>query len=435
MMMPLMRRGLAAGATAVTLAAMQLAPVPAHAAAVPGPTGGFEDPGIEPGRSEDYVSVPSSPEETGSCDEMRANLRAFADAGQRLAACVESSTPSDEARAMLAGEGNSTFDIVPLPSFCTSQVSSSWFLTRTQLCRVSSRLLEVFDVQTGAVVGTMEYLQLSYQFSDPILTNWQFQLQLWPVRATGAGVAGMTVAGFANCTGDCTELYSEFPRQPVGPGVNVGGEAQFETTVPGSGPLGFSVTTWVYLWENPAWVGGVSDPVTVIPPVNLRCDNATPGQPWPGCVFPDYAPRYEMSLSGPDSAIARHVLDAQTYGLPGTGTGGSPPLHRITDTSVIDANRQKACPSSRGRPRPTGFNCDEYPFASTREGASGNDGPGRTFGWCQITDLPLRILAPDGFTACLVPEGQNSSDGSRLGSFYRDNRVIDGDAFRVWVIP
>ncbi|MCH0573340.1 hypothetical protein I3F60_29605 [Streptomyces sp. MUM 136J] len=98
----------------------------------------------------------------------------------------------------------------------------------------------------------------------------------------------------------------------------------------------------------------------------VRCDNDTKGMSTPGCVFKDYAPVNVVSLSGLYHNHARHIHDAQASGLPGAYPDGQP-LPRQTDDTTITSNRRTACPqaSGGGYPRPTGYSCDGYPFAST----------------------------------------------------------------------
>jgi Deoxyribonuclease NucA/NucB len=59
---------------------------------------------------------------------------------------------------------------------------------------------------------------------------------------------------------------------------------------------------------------------------------------------------------------------------------------------------------------PTGKSCDEYPFATTYEGAAKGD---------------------NRYSVRYVVAAQNSLAGSRLGSFYGADRVLDNDFF--WV--
>jgi hypothetical protein len=126
----------------------------------------------------------------------------------------------------------------------------------------------------------------------------------------------------------------------------------------------------------------------------------------PGCVFPGYAPTF--SLSRTDSKVkesARHIADAQKAitGHPGAST----PLHRITDEKTIDKHRTAMCGRIHA---PQGKDCDEYPFAATKEGGNPRRGSIRV------------ISASDNRTA-----------GARLGGFYKSQRVLNGDAYYVGI--
>jgi hypothetical protein len=77
------------------------------------------------------------------------------------------------------------------------------------------------------------------------------------------------------------------------------------------------------------------------------------------------------------------------------------------------------------------YSCDEYPFGSTYEGAAAETGTARTFAWCQISLEDPPSSGGDGFSICMVPDGENSGAGGKLGVFYTAERVLDGDAFFV----
>ncbi len=118
------------------------------------------------------------------------------------------------------------------------------------------------------------------------------------------------------------------------------------------------------------------------PKLNVRCDNTPRMSPVAdgGCVHPDYTPTYGISVTGPYDQVAWHILWAQRnlthhWGWQGHG----PELTRTMNRSLIRANRRTACPSSI--PRPSGKSCDEYPFASTHQGASVN--PDFSCTWCR----------------------------------------------------
>ncbi|GAA2148991.1 NucA/NucB deoxyribonuclease domain-containing protein [Actinomadura napierensis] len=169
-----------------------------------------------------------------------------------------------------------------------------------------------------------------------------------------------------------------------------------------------------------------------------RCDNAdtAPSEGHPdgtinrGCVDQVFTPLLEYDAR-PDhnplvQEVAKHIYDRQkgdpsatpvADGAPtptnktlptrwGVGTIGRP-LHRTQDESRITANRNTACPA--GRP----VSCDEWPMASTREGAANPEPPVDGQDWSWRT----------------VPRAANDSQGGLTGDFYNKNRVLDGDAF------
>lgn len=115
-----------------------------------------------------------------------------------------------------------------------------------------------------------------------------------------------------------------------------------------------------------------------------------------------------------DSAIVEHVqhiYDAQRS-LPdhwGWRDHG-PPLNRLYDAALRKRNRDVACAGFVPEP---GDQCDEYPFQSSYEGAS--------------------FVGRNRVSVRSIIASHNTTGGSRLAAFYRDQRVIDNDAF--WVEP
>ena len=128
-----------------------------------------------------------------------------------------------------------------------------------------------------------------------------------------------------------------------------------------------------------------------------------------------------------------HVLNAQNSLLPGnpvginSSVGTMYPLQRIIyNSKQARDNRAAACRTSRvGYHRPAGgYECDEYPFASTAQG--GNSAPtlGRTFSWCNITRFPTGVYNRNGFSACFIPGDQNREGGNMLPKFNKSNRIM-----------
>ncbi|MFE4415882.1 NucA/NucB deoxyribonuclease domain-containing protein [Streptomyces sp. NPDC056821] len=99
------------------------------------------------------------------------------------------------------------------------------------------------------------------------------------------------------------------------------------------------------------------------------------------------------------------------------------PLHRNVrsgaygtfspDSDAISAANEgaknRAC---SGLTRPEGYQCDEFPFASVKEGAGVGDG---------------------NFSVRMVPGTVNGSAGGKLAAWYNADRILDGDAYGIWV--
>jgi hypothetical protein len=93
--------------------------------------------------------------------------------------------------------------------------------------------------------------------------------------------------------------------------------------------------------------------------------------------------------------IARNISTAWETGKPGVLT---------KDSAAESANRRKVCLPSF--PRRHGGQCDEYPFASTRQGG-------------------------DGAQEQEVPPRENQCQGGTLRARYAANGIVDGDDFLV----
>lgn len=159
---------------------------------------------------------------------------------------------------------------------------------------------------------------------------------------------------------------------------------------------------------------------------NVRFDHAGPivGR-HQGTVFVEAESFYELSLSDPAvQETAQHISDAQNNpwmtfpSWVGKSTPGEDePLHRVLDQEIRDDNRaevRRTCLDIWGDYDGSQLNCDEYPFASTYEGAAFGD---------------------DRYSARLIDAADNQEAGRRLGQIFRQNRVLDGDPFYVRIIP
>jgi hypothetical protein len=107
---------------------------------------------------------------------------------------------------------------------------------------------------------------------------------------------------------------------------------------------------------------------------------------------------------------ASALRDAQNIkNLPGK-YGTTRYLTRLTDKATVRENRDAACP--RSLPRPLLDSCDEYPFASTWQGAQTGGG---------------------SYSQRMIDERQNSGGGRALGLFCLYNRIIRKERFLVQI--
>jgi hypothetical protein len=108
------------------------------------------------------------------------------------------------------------------------------------------------------------------------------------------------------------------------------------------------------------------------------------------------------------------------------GQTAKDPLHRTVDRTRNDANRAAAVKQCKRYWGPNytsgGKECDEYPFASTYEGAAEHD-----------YDPEAKKF---NFSAKPIPKDDNQAGGLILKSFYAKNRIIDGldDGFIVKIL-
>lgn len=154
----------------------------------------------------------------------------------------------------------------------------------------------------------------------------------------------------------------------------------------------------------------------------VRCDAATRGNfTKPACIFGGVEPRWSLNRNDTEiGEVANHIWQAQNdpnSTLPPDPNGQNKiiprGLERTTDENVINGNRNRAVYQCRKwiNPVPDDESCDEYPFASTYQGALTND---------------------NNYSVKGLNAAQNSLEGSRRGSWYYWDRILEGDYFVVF---
>jgi hypothetical protein len=299
----------------------------------------------------------------------------------------------------------------------------AWNITRTTACANKAGRLNIRDLQTQAIKGILYYTSRNEVVLNPKASTWTHTVSFTFDLARSWGYAGTTISGTASCTGACTtDSGGSFgPGSVTAPGAR-SGTATFRTTVSAVGQVGTATSSWKHWFNNVTWFPPTSNSVSTQVGTQVRCDNKLGGGTSIGCVFPILKPTLVVSPANP--TYHRHIQLALQYNMRRV-------LTRMQDPVLQDKNRSKACPSE---PRPDTYTCDEYPFASTFQGAfTGNHPFGRTFAGCQVDWLSIRTLNDGGlgYSACLIGKSDNTNGGVELGKFYNDQRVLDNDTFNV----
>lgn len=315
--------------------------------------------------------------------------------------------------------------VLPIPDYCAQAgVTNNYLGTRTQACGSFEYVMTVTRTQNGAttVTGTMNFVAVSYIYTDPSQTRFGNQVQFIASSITG-DATGTVVKASTTCTQSCNQFSNNFQPQVMISGESKQGESYHDGTAITPGAVGNAFSQWSFEVKAP---GVATGSLSTIPSVSVRCDNALPGNTRAGCVFAGINPGFGFNSTW--GGFWTHLKNAQGSGLPGGSYNNT--INRTTDPTLIAANRNKACPSKY--PRPAGLSCDEYPFASTVQGGASGGGP-RTFSGCQVDIGAPNSTGPTGFSVCMIDAYTNSQAGSVLGSLYNQSRVLNGDPF--YVVP
>ncbi|MET9272162.1 NucA/NucB deoxyribonuclease domain-containing protein [Kribbella sp. NPDC003557] len=163
----------------------------------------------------------------------------------------------------------------------------------------------------------------------------------------------------------------------------------------------------------------------------IRCDSAnldpvgTKQMHTPACIFPDAQPVLNFNIN--DESIdesAQHIRDAQNNPAamipqPEDGSTKTIPnlLTRHWDEDLKKDQRNKSVATCLNKigPRPTGTDCDEFPFATTMEGS-----------------LALPLPNYD-YSVRYITSRDNQRSGCWLGKWYTKDRLLPGDKFTVHI--
>ncbi|MFL4909262.1 NucA/NucB deoxyribonuclease domain-containing protein [Streptomyces sp. MMS24-I2-30] len=329
----------------------------------------------------------------GAATEASAGSAATQKVSVQLTAPV-TAAPLRADNALLAADPNN-----PKPVSCAARTAK---INRTSHCYRNEWPVELQNEATGKIEGRARlHVNIKVRLDPRNRHKWQHSIALKITDPQGPMVLAIVGSADLKC-GACT-FNRQYP-QPLPPNIS----KTFTMTVssPHDVTMVDKMQTYVALTApNAANV----DAQPVGPDLHVRCDNTPRISPQEkgGCVYPDVKPTYFISRShsvyGP---VAKHITQAQSRLIQAWGLKGRGPALTITrDDRLNNRNRRAACGNS---PRPS---CDEYPFASTYEGAFRNK------------DYSTRT----------VPLTSNTREGNYRQQWYNRNRLLESDAF--WVQP
>lgn len=288
-----------------------------------------------------------------TCAEIRAHRNALMARGQTRATCItqrtsENARPASRARA--AG------------LFCA--------INRFDICTNSTGTINVINLSNGQTVGQLNYtLQQDIVLNPNSLTfgeNYNMNF-----TSGGGNILGMTVGLAVTCGPDCLATTNFANPAPAYPGGSFGGAISYSDF-----PVVVDNTRSTY----PLTATGPGAPgVGVTQSQPYRCD--TIASFTSGCVNPGYWPILATMVNLP--TIAQNIRNVQSAGPHHYGrmAGGFP---LIRNDSLQAANNAAACPPPG--PQPPNTTCDEYPFASTSQGASQTQKPDWNSVWAPVSE-------------------------------------------------
>ncbi len=338
-------------------------------------------------------------------------LRGAAAAGTAIALCIGGFAP-DAAADTVSGtviakatrttaQSRTTLDGVDAAAAAACAPGPNEY-NRTEMCSVNRATVTVLRNRTP--VGEVTFTITQSIHLHVIGRNFSENLAISNVRSAGEG-GGVRVTLSVACGNPCSARTS-FPQGAV-LGSLKGTIAYHDATT----AVHSTASRYGFGFTKPGFTPGAFSYSSL----SYRCDDAFRGPKGggqgAGCVFPRFTPTMTQMAGLPD--IAANIRRIQTNGPGHYGRYGSGhPLHRLADPKKQNANRRAVC-SRRvvGPPPRPGVSCDEYPFASTREGGTTLSARNRGTAW--------------------VPSGEQDSQAGLITGFYKSQRVLDKDAF--WV--
>ena len=336
---------------------------------------------------------------------------------------------------------------------CVAGLATKTFYIKSRYAMCSGKQFDQVWLRNGRPVGTSHFDVLAIgtipKNSRTVTITYYFT-DFTAAKENGAAAMGITTKGSITHRWPSTAAYTQggvtMPFTRTWSQLLGADTYKHTLTVPagqGSDSAKTDLIAAVYvpnisIKAPPAWT---TEPITggdlfMLPP---RWDkapylpNAAAGAASWAVVTPL---KYSTAAGAPEREVALHIQKAFT--TPGMtqppmakkdlpGKGPEPALTRLYwDTKRRELNRNRSvynCGKYFGEDYATSAGyareCDEYPMASTYEGAGHSDYD--------------HLAEPGNFSALPLKKEDNGAAGSLLAQFYDKNRVIDGPDDGFWV--
>ncbi|UQU67580.1 hypothetical protein COUCH_15470 [Couchioplanes caeruleus] len=335
----------------------------------------------------------------------------------------------------------------PLPDYCKTGVGQ-WKVTRTSACWFQHVETWLWTVTKNGMRLDGKIFYDAYRYTRMSqkggTVDYHVYLRVTGFEGLATGVRAANVGMWCNQTCAKVEVQKSSPSlDRIGKWVQFSGT--FRPPVSAGTRAARYATMEYYVGRTKDQKKGWWHPSSNW----IRCDRDTKTVTASlGCVVPNYIPTLKYSKSGPYPELARHIGRAQDSGLPGEPGAGvldgepgtSNALNRVYSPTFMRKNRAKACSSDIKIYKTAGNSCDEYPFASTWQGAYTQQS-GTTVAVLPRTQAdcglpPETRFGSYGYSRCYIDENQNSNGGGMLGKFYSasESRILNGDKFFVKIV-
>ncbi|MBB5932733.1 NucA/NucB deoxyribonuclease domain-containing protein [Streptomyces echinatus] len=324
-------------------------------------------------------------------------------------------------------------------ALCTSTKRQDVVSNRHAYC-MRHGIVYVLENRAGDTIGTAELLVTARSALDPNSVQWQENIAVYAGKYDG--VSAVRLALSSSCTacipgppawgGGAIELRAGEEDQT--------GHLSYETTTRGGGERSRSMIAYQSQTESPdaeypvisygQWAGP-----------SVACDGQVGNSP--GCIATDDLARVVLSKSQYGaSAVAYEWAQNNLSDNNAMGTAKRP-LTRDGDEARAKSRSYYTCkaPPKPFVADPTVVNdeCDEFPFARTRQGG--------TIGSMCAEIIPryvgggawrVDVVRDEPVAPCIkahVPSDQNQNAGRSVGRQVQSERILQGEAYQVVIIP